>query len=261
MKKFKSWLRKVRKETWFTLAITVFVLLIWQITVGAGWVTSPFLPSPAFIINSAADMLAQGLLQQHVAATLGRLFAGFLAGTVAGLILGYVAGWFKTIRFLLDPIITVIYPIPKIAVLPLIMLLIGIGEQTMILIIALSAFFPVLINCIAGVLNINQAYFDLAKNYGARQRDIFTHVIVPGSLPMIGAGIRLGLGMSLVMTVVVELALANNGLGAMLWLSWSILQVERTYLAIFIIAVLSLVLNPLFKLIIAKLAPFQDEIS
>jgi ABC-type nitrate/sulfonate/bicarbonate transport system permease component len=251
--------KSISRESRYTAGIVIGLIILWQLAEVLGWVKSPFLPSPSDIIWSAVGMFRRGELQPHLSFTLSRLFTGFLIGTATGVLVGLAMGWSKTLRLLLDPVVTVVYPIPKIAILPLIMMLLGIGEQTIIFVIALSAFFPVLINTIAGVININPVYFDIAKNYGASRGKLFTKVILPGSLPMIFAGIRLALGMSLLMVVVVELAMSTKGLGAMLWLSWATLRIERIYVAIFIIAILSLIFNPLLKLLAKHLAPWQDE--
>jgi NitT/TauT family transport system permease protein len=170
-------------------------------------------------------------------------------------------GWSKTIKALFNPIIWVIYPLPKIALLPLIMLLIGLGEPPIILIIALGAFFPLVINSASGVANIEPIYLDVARNYGASTFQTFVKVLLPGSLPMIFSGLRLALGISLLLAVVAELAIASKGVGAMLWLSWETLRVERIYVAIAVIAVLGLLLNWLLGLANSRLIHWQEQRS
>jgi NitT/TauT family transport system permease protein len=187
------------------------------------------------------------------------MFIGFLAGAVPGLIIGLAMGWSRPLRALLDPVVAVVYPLPKITLLPLIMLLIGVGEQAMILVVALAAFFPVLINSIAGVINIEPLYFEVARTYGASRWQTLTKVILPGSLPMAFAGIRLALGLALLTTVVVELAIATKGLGAMLWLSWETLRIDRIYVATGVIAILGLLLNPIVQFLARRLIPWKEE--
>ncbi len=259
MSKYSKIFGRVNWETWVALSSAVLFVVIWQVSVGLGWLNSVFLPAPAAIFRTTLDMINKGELQAHLSITLLRLFVGFSIGTVAGILVGLLMGWSKTLRLLLDPLVTVVYPIPKVAILPLIMLLIGIGEQTMILVIALSAFFPVLINCIAGVVNISPTYFDVAKNYGANKFNLFTKVILPGSLPLTFAGIRMAVGISLTMVVVIEITMASKGLGAMLWLAWITLRVERIYVAIILIATISLVITPVINVVASLLAPWKSE--
>lgn len=259
MKNFIAWFKRVHGETWIVIGVVILLLVIWQMSVLLGWTRSPFFPAPSAIIGAGYQMITLGILQENLAITLARLFAGFFSGVLAGIIVGLSMGWSKRTRLLLDPVISFIYPIPKIAILPLIMLLIGIGEHTLILMISLSAFFPVVINCVAGILNINPTYFDIAKNYGANRLKLFTRVIFPGSLRMTLAGIRLALGMSLIMVIVAEMTMSNEGIGGILWLSWATLRIERIYVALAIIAIISLLLTFLLKLAFSRLAPWNDE--
>jgi NitT/TauT family transport system permease protein len=256
--KTTGWLR-FRKETWLSIVCIPILLALWEVIVDSGWVTSPFLPSPWAIIRATVQLIADGELAVHIWPTLVRVFVGFLVGTVPAVIIGLAMGWSRWLRALLDPIVAVAYPLPKIAILPLIMLLIGVGEQAMILVVALAAFFPSLINSLAGVTSIEPLYFEVARNYGASRFQTFVKVILPGSLPMIMTGIRLGLGLALLTTVVVELAIATRGLGAMLWLSWETLRIERIYVAIAIIALLGLLLNPLTQFLTRRLVPWKDQ--
>ncbi|MFC1958806.1 ABC transporter permease [Chloroflexota bacterium] len=259
MIKVSATLGRVSRETRLSVFSALSLLALWEAAVDLGWVNSAFVVAPSTIVMATIDLLGSGELLGHISITLTRMFAGFFAGTILGLVIGLAMGWSKGMRALLDPVVSVIYPLPKIALLPLIMLLIGIGERPIVMVIALGAFFPVLVNSVAGVLNIEQIYFDAAQNYGASKFNVFTKVILPGSLPVAFVGIRLALGLSLLLAVVVELAIATNGLGAMLWLSWQTLRIERIYVAIAVIAVLGLVLNPLLKLIGRHLTPWREE--
>jgi len=231
---------------------------MWELAVDLRWINSAFVVSPSKIVTTAIDLLRSGELLDHISITLARMFAGFFAGSVAGLLLGLVMGWSKTVRAVFNPIVSVIYPMPKIALLPLIMLLIGIGEAPIILIVTLGAFFPVLVNTIAGVANIDPIFLDAAKNYGVGRFKTFSRVLLPGSLPMAFAGFRLALGIALLLTVVVELSIATKGLGAMLWLSWETLRVDRIYVAIAAIAALASILKPLLELTRRRLTPWQE---
>jgi NitT/TauT family transport system permease protein len=258
MKKLSALLKRVSREAWISVFSMVFLISLWEAAVDLRWVDSPFFPSPSTIARLTLDLTSNGELTEHLSITLARMFAGLFAGSIAGLIIGLAMGWSKTIRALLDPVVSVIYPLPKIALLPLIMLLVGLGEGPIILIIALGAFFPVLVNCVAGVANIDPIYFDVAQNYGASKFKTFTRVVLPGSLPVALAGLRLALGMSLLLAVVVELSIGTKGLGAMLWLSWQTFRIERIYVAIVVIAILGLLLNWLLGLASKRLVPWQE---
>lgn len=258
MKKLLAPLKRVRREAWISLFSVVFVISLWEAAVDLRWVNSAFFPSPSTIARATVDSIAGGELTSHVSSTMARMFAGFFTGAALGLVIGLAMGWSKEVRAFLDPIVSVIYPLPKIALLPLIILLVGIGEGPVIMIVALGAFFPVLVNCVAGVASIEPIYFDVARNYGSGKLKTFVRVVLPGSLPMALAGLRLALGMSLLLTVVVEMSIATKGLGAMLWLSWQTFRIEKIYVAIVIIAVLGLLLNWLLGLAGKRLAPWRE---
>jgi ABC-type nitrate/sulfonate/bicarbonate transport system permease component len=253
-----SW-PKVTRYTWLSVATVVLLTVLWEAAIDLGWVQSAFIVSPSRIVRSAINLTKSGELTGHIGVTLARTFTGFLAGTLLGLIVGLAMGWSRTLRALLDPLVSIIYPLPKIALLPLIILMVGIGETPIILIVTLGAFFPVVVNSMTGVMNINQIYFEAAQNYGAGRLRTFTRVILPGSLPVAFSGIRLALGLSLLSTVIAELAIANRGLGAMLWLSWQTLRIDRIYVAIALIALIGLLLNGLLKLVSLWLIPWKEE--
>lgn len=258
MRRMVAFFKKVNRQTWLSVVSVLLILGFWEAAVDLRWIKSAFLVAPSKIVIATVNLVARGELLEDISVTLVRMFAGFLIGTILGLLVGLAMGWNKEIRGLLDPVVSIVYPLPKIALLPLIMLLVGIGEFPIILVVALAAFFPVLVNCVAGVINIEQIYFDVAQNCGASRLKTFTRVVLPGSLPVAFAGIRLALGMSLLLAVVVEMSIATTGLGAMLWLSWQTLRVERIYVAIAVIAVLGLLLNPLLNLLGRYLIPWKE---
>jgi NitT/TauT family transport system permease protein len=255
------WPGRVGREVWISFLTVASVIALWEMAIDLHWVTSPFVVSPSTILKATIESLSDGDLLGDTAVTLRRTFAGFFAGSLLGLVVGLSMGWSRTVKALLNPVIWVIYPLPKIALLPLIMLLIGLGEPPIILIIALGAFFPVAVNSASGVAGIEPIYLDVARNYGAGRFQTFAKVLVPGSLPIIFTGLRLALGISLLLAVVAELSIASDGIGAMLWLSWETLRVERIYVAIAVIAVLGLLLNWLLGLANGYLIHWEEERS
>ena len=166
------------------------ILLLWELCGRLGLLNPLFFPVPSLIAAAFVTMLMEGEIQANLSITLMRVFAGFLIGTIPGIIIGLIMGASERTRLILDPIVAAIYPIPKLAIFPLLMIIFGIGEFSKIMAIAIGCFFLVLINSMAGVRNINKVYFEVAKNYGANKRQLFTRVILPASLPMVFTGIR-----------------------------------------------------------------------
>jgi NitT/TauT family transport system permease protein len=225
----------------------MIIILTWEILVRLGYVEPLFFPPPTLVVATLIELLKTGELQPHVFISLRRIFFGFFMGSIPGLILGLIMGWSSRVRIILDPLVSATYPIPKIALLPLIMLIFGIGEMSKIVLIAIGCFFLVLINSMAGVMNINKIYFEVAKNYGASKYKIFTKVVLRGSLPTIFTGLRLALGLSLILVVAAEMVSANKGLGAMIWLAWETLRTEKLYVGIITIAFLGLLFTSFLK--------------
>jgi NitT/TauT family transport system permease protein len=235
----------------------MIIILTWEILVRLGYVEPLFFPPPTLVVATLIELLKTGELQPHVFISLRRIFFGFFMGSIPGLILGLIMGWSSRVRIILDPLVSATYPIPKIALLPLIMLIFGIGEMSKIVLIAIGCFFLVLINSMAGVMNINKIYFEVAKNYGASKYKIFTKVVLRGSLPTIFTGLRLALGLSLILVVAAEMVSANKGLGAMIWLAWETLRTEKLYVGIITIAFLGLLFTSFLKKIERNLIPWE----
>jgi NitT/TauT family transport system permease protein len=141
------------------------------------------------------------------------------------------------------------YPIPKSAILPLILLIFGLGEASKIVMVALGVFYPVIINAMVGVLQIDRIYLDVGKNYRASRWQVFRTIALPGAMPSIVAGIKLGVGMGLILIAISEMVGAQNGLGFMIWNAWQVLIVETMYVGLVVIALLgfafTLILNEL----------------
>jgi len=186
-------------------------------------------------------------LLDNTGTTLWRVFQGLLLGGIPGLLLGLIMGWSHRLYTLINPFVAAGHPIPKIAILPLIMIIFGIGESSKVVVIALTAFFPLLINTTAGVQQISPIHFDVAKNYGANLTTIFTRVTFPGSLPLIMTGLRLSLNLALLVAIAVELVSAQEGLGAMIWLAWQTFRTEELYVSLAVTALLGIVFNFLLQ--------------
>ncbi len=182
--------------------------------------------------------------ESHLWVTLMRIFSGFVAGSIPGLIVGVAMGYSRTIRCMLDPVISALYVIPKITILPLMMLIFTpFGETYKIVTVAISAFFVVLINAMAGVREIEPIYIEAARNYGATGVQLFRHVVLPAAVPMIFAGLRLALGTALIVIVAIEFVRAKSGVGYITWYYWEVLNPPKMYAGLIVIMILGIVLT------------------
>ncbi|HZP98508.1 MAG TPA: ABC transporter permease [Reyranella sp.] len=238
-------MRGANQERALAILSPLAVLVVWQLCSTMGWIDQRYVPSPVSIAQAGWDLALSGRLALDIGATLRRLVVGYVLGAVPGVALGMVMGLNRWVRAAIDPLIAAIYPIPKIALLPLLMLAFGLGDGSKVAVVAMSVLFLTVINTTSGVVQLDQIYFDVARNYGTPWYKLFLRVILPGALPTIFAGLRISLGVSLVVLVSAEFVASDAGIGALIWASWQTLVVENMFVGIIVITVLG-VLSTLF---------------
>lgn len=238
-------------------ALLIIGVFVWEWLIRAGRISPLFFPPPTEIVRDFVKMLKGGELSLHLRATAIRLTLGFLLGGIPGLFLGWIMGLSNSLRNFVDPIIAALHPIPKISILPLFMILLGIGELSKVVVIAVAAFFPMLINTMAGVRQINPIHFDVATSYRASWMQKFKKIVFPASLPLVMVGIRLAANAALLLTIAVELITAQEGLGSIIWLSWQTLRTENMYISLVVIALFGIGMNLLLQYFTRVLIPWQ----
>jgi NitT/TauT family transport system permease protein len=247
------------QERLLAVGSPIVLLAVWEVLVWVRAVDARFVPAPSTIFVAGWEMIRSGELWEHVGASLVRLVAGFLVGVVPGIALGLLMGLNRYVRAALDPLVAATYPIPKIAILPLLMLAFGIGEASKIAIIAIAVIYLALINTMLGVMTLDRIYFEVARNYGAPWRKLFTRVIIPGALPHIFAGLRLALGVSLIVIVGAEFVAAKSGIGFLIWTSWESLLIEKMFVGIIVITVLGVAFTAALKEVERLCIPWRKE--
>jgi ABC-type nitrate/sulfonate/bicarbonate transport system permease component len=235
------------------------LLLLWEVCARSGAIDVRFFPAPTSIVRQAAALTGSGELWGHLSASLQRLLWGTLLGGIPALLLGIAMGLYRPIRAAIDPLISATYPVPKSAILPLILLIFGLDEASKIVMVALGVFFPVLINTITGVLQIDKIYLDVGKNFRATRWQTFRTVALPGALPSIMAGIKLGIGMGLILIAIAEMVGAKNGIGFMIWDAWQILSVETMYVGLIVISILGFLLTLILNEVEGWILPWKQE--
>ena len=184
-----------------------------------------------------------GELWSNLSVSLIRLFWGYLLGGIPALLLGLAMGLYRPVRAIVDPLVAATYPVPKSAILPLVLLVFGLGEASKIVMVALGVFYPVLINTTAGVLQIDRIYLDVGKNFGASRWQIFRTIALPGAAPLIMAGVKLGVGLGLILIAIAEMIGAQNGIGFMIWNAWQLMSVDTMFVGLIVIALLGFAFN------------------
>src|ERR1700678_3397071 len=235
------------------------LLVIWQILLEMGFGARRFVPAPSDIAVRFWQLTLNGELAMHTAATLWRVFAGFVIGAVPAVAVGLLMAMFRPVRIFFDPLIAALMPIPKVALMPLLLLALGFGDASKIALVAIAVFFPVIVNTYAGAANIDRIYWDVAKNYGASSYVLFTRVVFFGALPLIFAGLKISLAVSFVVLVAAEFVASKTGLGYLIWNSWELLQVDYMFVGIVVIGILGLITAVLFQEIERKLIPWKQS--
>lgn len=197
--------------------------------------------------------------ESHVWATLMRVLVGFVLGAIPGVLLGVVMGVNQTVRLMLDTTLSAIYVLPKIAIFPIVMLMFAdpFGEGPKIAVVALSVFFLVTINTMAGVRDIDPVLIMAGRNYGARGFALLRHVILPASLPIVFAGLRLALGTALIVIIAVEFLRAKQGVGFVTFYNWEVLVPEKMYAGLVVVMLLGVSLTWTLQWIERRAMPWQ----
>jgi ABC-type nitrate/sulfonate/bicarbonate transport system permease component len=247
------------QERLLYLISPIGLLLVWELLIRAGFGDPRFIPPPSDIAVRFWQLTLNGELAMHTAATLWRVLAGFVIGAVPAVAIGLLMAMFRPVRIFFDPLVAALMPIPKVALMPLLLLAFGFGDASKIALVATAVFFPVVVNTYAGAANIERIYWDVAKNYGASTYVMFTRVVFFGALPLIFAGLRIALAVSFVVLVAAEFVASKTGLGYLIWNSWELLQVDYMFVGIIVIGILGLITAVLFQEIERKLIPWKAE--
>ena len=235
------------------------VFVLWEVLADTHLIDTRFFPAPSSIAGTFGTLAANGQLEANTFISLERLFWGFLLGAVPALVIGLTMGLYRPVRTLVEPLILGTYPVPKSAILPLILLIFGLGEPSKIVMVAIGVFYPVVINTVSGVLQIPQIYLDVGHNFGASRWKMFTTIALPGALPFIMTGVKLGAGMGLILIAIAEMIGAQSGLGYMIWNAWQILSVNTMYVGLITIAILGFALTLLLNEVERLLIPHRQE--
>jgi ABC-type nitrate/sulfonate/bicarbonate transport system permease component len=243
-----------RRDRILSITSPLGLLLAWELAAATGLIDVRFFPAPSSIIGKLIEMARSGELTENVLISLQRIVLGFLLGGVPAVVIGIAMGIWRPIRALVDPLIVATYPIPKSSLLPLILLIFGLGEMSKVMMVAIGVFYPMAINATAGVLQINQIYLDVGKSFKASRWDTFRTIALPGALPFIMTGVKLGAGLALILIAVAEMVGAKSGIGYMIWSAWETFAVAKMYVGLFVIALIgfaiSLLLNEIERWVI-----------
>jgi NitT/TauT family transport system permease protein len=255
----KHWLSGSNSERLINVLSPIVLLVLWEFAARVSFIDTRFFPPPTKIGEKLIYLLGTGELERHTYVSLVRLFWGLFLGGIPAVLLGIIMGLNRVVRAIVDPLLAATYPVPKSSVLPLVLLVFGLGESSKIFMVALGVFFPVVFNTTTGVIEINKIYFDVGKNFKAGRWNTFRTIALPGALPVIIAGVKLGIGMGLVLLSVAEMMGAKSGLGFLIWDAWETFSVEQMYVGLFVIALIGFVLTTISNELERLLIPWKGS--
>jgi ABC-type nitrate/sulfonate/bicarbonate transport system permease component len=223
--------------------VPVIVLSVWEAAVWLGLLSARYFPPPTAIAATFAHLIAGGVLWKEALVTLARLAAAFLLAAAPAVALGLAMGLWRPVRSAVEPYVALLYPLPKIALLPLLLIVLGVGEAAFVVTGAITAFFQIVLSTAGGVQSLDPRLIEVGRNYGARGVGLFRKIILPGALPAIFTGLRLGLGLALITVIVVEFVTAKSGLGHLVFRSWQMLLTAEMFAAFALIGLIGLALT------------------
>ena len=218
--------------------IPLAIILFWQLVVSAGWVSSSLLPSPLDVLQDGVELTVKGELPKNMSISLYRATVGFVIGGGIGFILGFINGLSKIARLAFDSTVQMLRNIPHLALIPLVILLMGIGEPAKIFLVAIGCMFPMYINTYHGITSVDHKIIEMGKAYGLKRSAMVRKIIFPAALPTILMGVRYALGVMWTTLIVAETISASSGIGYMSTNAEQFMDMKTIILCILIYALL-----------------------
>lgn len=233
-----SWL--LAPSVLFPAAMMVLFVIAWELFART---TDPVLfPRPLRVLGAYGDLIRSGDLPRAFLTTMQTLTVGFLLSAVVGIVGGVVIGRIPLVGAVLDPYIEAIYATPRVVITPLVVLWFGVGDVGRLFLVFIGTFIPILINTAIGVRNARPDLIEVGRAFGASERHLVRHVILPGSVPYVIAGLRIGVGRALIGVVIAEIFLDLTGLGGLIQTDVSYFRVDRMIAVVLVLALIGTIL-------------------
>jgi ABC-type nitrate/sulfonate/bicarbonate transport system permease component len=225
-----------------------FLLLIWELGSRLNPALQPYLPPVSRILSTLGEAVLSGQIVGHLMITLSRFLQGYLLAASMALILGTVLGYFRLAHSLFEAVIEFLRPMPSVAIIPVAVLLLGIGDAMIVAVTVYASLWPVLINTIDGVRHIERTLIDTGRTFGLNRRKILWQVVLPAAAPYIVTGLRISLSIALILVTTAEMVAGSKGLGFFILDEERSMNSSNMYAGVILVAVLGYLLNRLFLL-------------
>ena len=234
---------KPMPRRWVGLFVFVLLLLVAEWGTQSGWISALTLPKPTDVLATFQELFETGLLFKHLAPSLARLIVGAALGVSVGITVGILIGLFSYVRAGLVPLVAAIFPIPKIALLPLFVIWFGIGEGSKYALIAFGTFTPTVVATYGAVDNVDRTLIRMGQSFGLSWWSIVRKIVLPGAMPGILSGLRISLAIAIILLVAAEMLGAEYGIGAYILQAGSLYDLERLFAGVVILSLLGVIMS------------------
>lgn len=257
--RYKPSLRAPRPsvDTTVSIAMVALLLVAWQLASRTGVLDARVVSSPTAIVD--AILVNRVMLWDGAADTFVRLIVGLVLGVIPGIAIGLTMGMFRWPRALLSGVVAILFMVPRIALFPIVLILVGINETSNVIMVALGPLFIMIINAQTAAQNIDRIYLDVAKSFETPKRDLYRYVLLPATLPVILAGIRVALGFALLAVIAVEFLVGESGLGYIIWQAWNTLSLELSIAGMIVATIMGAILYVIVGAVERRMVPWSSD--
>jgi len=235
------------QRTWIGGLSVIVFLMLWELAMPLGWIKVADISQPSLVIKSFLELAATGEIFEPLVISLKEFILGFILAIIIGIPLGIVLGRYRTPSLLLDPLLMAFYTMPRMAMMPLLVVWFGVGLGATIAVVFLGAVFPILINTSVGIREIDPIWIRAVRSFGGKEWDIFKKVLLPGTVPPMMTGIRLGVGRGLLGMVVSEMYASTEGIGGQIALYGNSFRTTELIVLIAVVSLLGFIMVDLMR--------------
>lgn len=250
---------KLQLEQLIPWGVPILLIVIWQLSVQLGWLSTRVLPAPTSVISAAVGLASTGELWRHIYISSVRALVGFGIGGAIGLVLGILNGAFPVAEKLLDTSVQMLRNIPHLAMIPLVIMWFGIGEEAKLFLVAIGVIFPIYLNTFHGIHTVDRGLLEMGRVYGLKPWELFWQIILPGALPSILIGVRFALGIMWLTLIVAETIASDSGIGYMAMNAREFMQTDVVVFGILMYALLGKLADAIAKFLEVKLLQWHPS--
>jgi len=254
-------MRRIVRTRLTGVMVLLIILLAWQLSVSEGIITSVSVPSVTDIWSAGIEMIRSGALASALGASLSRLVVGYAIAVTAGVLIGLAMGYSRIVYNTLEPLTELLRPIPSPAYIPLAILFLGLGDQMKIFVVAFSCTFPVLLNTFSAIRDIDPVLVDTGRTFRTSRFQQIRKIYLPAAMPGILTGMRVALGISLIVVVISEMVASSTGIGYFILNAQRLFLVPEMYAGIASLAITGYLLNQVFVLAERRILRWQPRTS